>query len=73
MAKGTNDVFSSVGSEITMTTNPTVTIAAKFDHYDFAIWTNLDSFGLLHGIWRGGRVVECTGLGNRYIMYNYMF
>ena len=26
---------------------------------------NISSFSLSHGIWRGGRVVECTGLENQ--------
>ena len=34
MAKGMNDVPKSAGSEITMTTNPIVAIAAQGDHYD---------------------------------------
>ena len=34
MAKGMNDVCKSAGSEITMTTNPIVAIAAQGDHYD---------------------------------------
>ena len=26
---------------------------------------NISSFRMSHGIWRGGRVVECTGLENQ--------
>ena len=48
-----------------MTANRIVAIAAQGDHCDTAIWMKLSSFGLSHGIWRGGRVVECTGLENQ--------
>ena len=60
-----NNVFGSAGLEIIMTTNPIAAIAAQGEHYDIAIWMNLGSFSLSHGIWRGGRVVECTGLENQ--------